>query len=391
MGEIRFWKKPPRSRAEGDTDAEQGRLPNECEESEASASAELLDRKVEPWIKIAIGIALLGIVLVSFALGRYPISPVELISTLGALANNALANFAAHFGVAIPHVEVNQQMATALMNIRLPRILVVMLVGAALAVAGASYQGMFKNPLVSPDILGASAGASFGACLALLFDMSNSMVQLFAFIGAMVAVGGAVWMNKMVNKYDALLGLVLGGMLVTTLFQSFTSLVKFMADANDKLPAITFWLMGSFSRINQTDLAVIVAPMLAGFVLLMLERWKLNVLSFGEEEARSLGVNTGRVRLIVIFASTLIVACSVAVAGIVGWVGLVIPHLARSIVGPNYKVLLPTSMFIGAGYLLIVDDLCRLMASTEIPIGILTAIIGVPFFIFIFRHNIKGW
>ena len=277
------------------------------------------------------------------------------------------------------------------MNIRLPRILVVMLVGAALAVAGASYQGMFKNPLVSPDILGASAGASFGACLALLFDMSNSMVQLFAFIGAMVAVGGAVWMNKMVNKYDALLGLVLGGMLVTTLFQSFTSLVKFMADANDKLPAITFWLMGSFSRINQTDLAVIVAPMLAGFVLLMLERWKLNVLSFGEEEARSLGVNTGRVRLIVIFASTLIVACSVAVAGIVGWVGLVIPHLARSIVGPNYKVLLPTSMFIGAGYLLIVDDLCRLMASTEIPIGILTAIIGVPFFIFIFRHNIKGW
>ena len=391
MGEIRVWKKPPRSRAEGDTDAEQGRLPNECEESEASASAELLDRKVEPWIKIAIGIALLGIVLVSFALGRYPISPVELISTLGGLANNALANFAAHFGVAIPHVEVNQQMATALMNIRLPRILVVMLVGAALAVAGASYQGMFKNPLVSPDILGASAGASFGACLALLFDMSNSMVQLFAFIGAMVAVGGAVWMNKMVNKYDALLGLVLGGMLVTTLFQSFTSLVKFMADANDKLPAITFWLMGSFSRINQTDLAVIVAPMLAGFVLLMLERWKLNVLSFGEEEARSLGVNTGRVRLIVIFASTLIVACSVAVAGIVGWVGLVIPHLARSIVGPNYKVLLPTSMFIGAGYLLIVDDLCRLMASTEIPIGILTAIIGVPFFIFIFRHNIKGW
>lgn len=391
MGEIRFWKKPPRSRAEGDADAEQGRLSDESEKSEASASAELLDRKVEPWIKIAIGIALLGIVLVSFALGRYPISPVELISTLGGLANNALADFAAHFGVAIPHVEVNRQMATALMNIRLPRILVVMLVGAALAVAGASYQGMFKNPLVSPDILGASAGASFGACLALLFDMSNSMVQLFAFIGAMVAVGGAVWMNKMVNKYDALLGLVLGGMLVTTLFQSFTSLVKFMADANDKLPAITFWLMGSFSRINQADLAVIVAPMLAGFALLMLERWKLNVLSFGEEEARSLGVNTGRVRLIVIFASTLIVACSVAVAGIVGWVGLVIPHLARSIVGPNYKVLLPTSMFIGAGYLLIVDDLCRLMASTEIPIGILTAIIGVPFFIFIFRHNIKGW
>lgn len=389
MGEKRFWKRPPRSRAEGAACSDEGCASGTCEKP--ATSAEALDHRVEPWIKVAIGIALLGIVLVSFALGRYPISPVELVSTLGGLANNALADFASRFGIAIPYVEVSQQMATALMNIRLPRILVVMLVGAALAVAGASYQGMFKNPLVSPDILGASAGASFGACLALLFDMPNSMVQLFAFIGAMAAVGGAVWMNKMVNKYDALLGLVLGGMLVTTLFQSFTSLVKFMADANDKLPAITFWLMGSFSRINQTDLAVIVTPMLAGFALLMLERWKLNVLSFGEEEARSLGVNTGRVRLLVIFASTLIVACSVAVAGIVGWVGLVIPHLARSIVGPNYKVLLPTSMFIGAGYLLIVDDLCRLMASTEIPIGILTAIIGVPFFIFIFRHNIKGW
>ncbi len=392
MGEIRFWKRPPRSQSasvDGADGGEQGCSPGGCEG--AAASMESLDRKVKPWIKVAIGATLLGIVVISFALGRYPISPVELVTTLAALANNAFADFAANFGLAIPYAEVNQQMATALMNIRLPRILVVMLVGAALAVAGASYQGMFKNPLVSPDILGASAGASFGACLALLFDLSNAMVQLFAFVGAMVAVGGAVWMNKMVNKYDALLGLVLGGMLVTTLFQSFTSLVKFMADANDKLPAITFWLMGSFSRIDQMDLAMIVVPMLAGFGLLMLERWKLNVLSFGEEEARSLGVNTARVRLIVIFASTLIVACSVAVAGIVGWVGLVIPHLARSIVGPNYKVLLPTSMFIGAGYLLVVDDLCRLMASTEIPIGILTAIIGVPFFIFIFRHNIKGW
>ncbi len=389
MGGRVFWKRPPRSQMEAAGDASRVGAPGTCDGPEATA--ESLDRKVKPWIKIAIGVALLSIVVLSFALGRYPISPVELVSTLGALANNAFADFAGNFGIAIPYVEVNQQMATALMNIRLPRILVVMLVGAALAVAGASYQGMFKNPLVSPDILGASAGASFGACLALLFDMSNLMVQLFAFIGAMVAVGGAVWMNKMVNKYDALLGLVLGGMLVTTLFQSFTSLVKFMADANDKLPAITFWLMGSFSRIDQVDLAMIVLPMLAGFALLMLERWKLNVLSFGEEEARSLGVNTARVRLIVIFASTLIVACSVAVAGIVGWVGLVIPHLARSIVGPNYKVLLPTSMFIGAGYLLVVDDLCRLMASTEIPIGILTAIIGVPFFIFIFRHNIKGW
>ncbi|MBC2888863.1 iron ABC transporter permease [Gordonibacter massiliensis] len=328
----------------------------------------------------------------SFAFGRYPINPVELVQTLAGLLNNWLAGvMQGAFGVSVPLVDVDPKMATALVNIRLPRILVVVMVGAALAVAGASYQGMFKNPLVSPDLLGASAGASFGACLALLLDLSNLYVQLFAFVGAMVAVGGAVWMNRMVNKYDAILGLVLGGMLVSTLFQSCTSLVKFMADANDKLPAITFWLMGSFSRIDQADFWMILLPMVLGFAMLLLERWKLNVLSFGEEEAKSLGINTKRVRLIVIFASTLIVACSVAVSGIVGWVGLVIPHLARAIVGPNYKVLLPASMFIGAGYLLLVDDIARLVSSTEIPIGILTAILGVPFFIFIFKHNMKGW
>ncbi len=365
-----------------------------CDAAEASdaRAEEALNRKVAPWIKVAIGLSLVGIMMLSFALGRYPINPIELVQTVYGLANNAIAGFLQSvFGVTVPLIEVDQKMATALLNIRLPRIMVVVLVGAALAVAGASYQGMFKNPLVSPDLLGASAGASLGACLALLLDMPNSMVQLLAFIGAMVAVGGAVWMNKMVNRYDAILGLVLGGMLVSTLFQSGTSLIKFMADANDKLPAITFWLMGSFSRIDQNDFLMIVLPMVLGFSLLLMERWKLNVLSFGEEEAKSLGINTRRVRTVVIFAATLIVACSVAVSGIVGWVGLVIPHLARAIVGPNYKVLLPASMFIGAGYLLLVDNVARLISSTEIPIGILTAILGVPFFIFIFRHNMKGW
>lgn len=367
-------------------------LPCDAVEASDARAEEALNRRVAPWIKVAIGLSLVGIMVLSFALGRYPINPIELVQTVYGLANNAVADFLqAAFGVTVPLVEVDQKMATALLNIRLPRIMVVVLVGAALAVAGASYQGMFKNPLVSPDLLGASAGASLGACLALLLDMPNSMVQLLAFAGAMIAVGGAVWMNKMVNRYDAILGLVLGGMLVSTLFQSGTSLIKFMADANDKLPAITFWLMGSFSRIDQNDFLMILLPMVLGFSLLLIERWKLNVLSFGEEEAKSLGINTRRVRTVVIFAATLIVACSVAVSGIVGWVGLVIPHLARAIVGPNYKVLLPASMFIGAGYLLLVDNVARLISSTEIPIGILTAILGVPFFIFIFRHNMKGW
>lgn len=192
-------------------------------------------------------------------------------------------------------------------------------------------------------------------------------------------------------RSDAILGLILGGILVSTLFQSGTSLVKLMADANDKLPTITFWLMGSFGSVSDDDMKAVIIPMVCGFLLLLLESWKLNVLSFGDEEARSMGIKTKRVRLVVIFASTLIVSCSVAVSGIVGWVGLVIPHLARALVGPNYRALLPASMVIGASYLLLVDNLARLLATIEIPIGILTSILGVPFFIFIFKRNQKGW
>jgi len=333
--------------------------------------------KIPFWIKLAIVITLLLIFFVSFALGKYPISPSDLVATIW----NHFFN---------PSAITQPQLETVIFNIRLPRVLCVLLVGAALAVAGASYQGMFKNPLVSPDILGASAGASLGACVALLLNQGSIMVQVCAFIGGITAVGMAVWLNKMV-RYDPILGLVLGGILVSTLFQSGLSLVKFMADANDKLPTITFWLMGSFSSIDQRDLALCILPMLIGFSLLLTQRAKLNALSFGEEEARSLGVNTGRTRFLVIIASTLLSSSAVAIAGIVGWIGLVIPHLSRAIVGPNYRVLLPTSMAVGAGYLLIVDDFARLLTTLEIPIGILTAILGVPFFVVIFRHNMRGW
>lgn len=345
------------------------------------AAERAFSTKVSLGVKIFIGVALMTIILVSFALGRYGLSPMELVQGLwNHFFNPDLVSESLEAG----------RIDRVIFNIRIPRIALVVMVGAALSVAGASYQGMFKNPLVSPDLLGASAGASLGACLALLFDMPNTMVQLLAFCGGMLAVGMAVWLNKMV-KYDAILGLVLGGILVSSLFQSGMSLVKFMADANDKLPAITFWLMGSFASINQRDFWIALVPMICGFALLLLQGWKLNVLSFGDEEARSMGINTRATRLVVIFASTLLTSVSVAVAGIVGWVGLVIPHLARAIVGPNYKVLLPTTMFIGSGYLLIVDNIARLVASVEIPIGILTAILGVPFFIFIFKHNMRGW
>jgi iron complex transport system permease protein len=195
--------------------------------------------------------------------------------------------------------------------------------------------------------------------------------------------------NKAVRS-DALLGLIIGGILVGTLFQSGTSMVKLLADANDKLPTITFWLMGSFASSQLEDLLVLL-PMVIGFVLLLTQGWNLNVLSFGEEEAQSLGVNTGRTRFLVILGATLLTSCAVAIAGVIGWIGLVVPHLTRALVGPNYRVLLPTTMLVGAIFLLLVDDVARLSLAVEIPIGLLTSILGVPFFAFIYKRNTKGW
>ena len=349
--------------------------------AEALAAERAFHKRVPLWAKLAIAAAFVIIFFASFMLGRYGLTPDQWFF--------GIVDHIAHwFDPNWPYYD--QELDNVLFQIRFPRIIVVLLSGAALAVAGASYQGMFKNPLVSPDILGASAGASFGACLALLLDLGNVYVQVFAFVGGMAAVGLAVLLNRTV-KYDAILGLVLGGILVSTLFQSGTSIIKLLADADDKLPSITFWLMGSFASIDREQMLAIILPMIGGFLLLLLESWKLNVLSFGDEEARSMGINTRIVRLIVIFASTLVVSCSVAVAGIVGWIGLVIPHFARALVGPNYRVLLPASMAIGASFLLVVDDIARLLMSVEIPIGILTSLLGVPFFVIIYRRNMRGW
>ena len=365
--------------------------PSELESADIESAEATFDTRVPWYTKLIIALAVVVAVFASFMLGKFAMSPAEVCETVAGFVPKIPSYIYIFFTdpdlFGLLDLSAPERV---LFRIRLPRILLVLLVGAALAVAGASYQGTFKNPLTSPDLLGASAGASLGACVALLCNLSGFYVQIFAFCGGMIAVGLAVWLNRLVD-YDPTLSLVLAGILVSTLFQSGMSLVKFMADADDKLPTITFWLMGSFSSVNTQDLVLAIIPMIVGFAILIFQSWKLNVLSFGDEEARAMGVNTGRTRLLVIFASTLITSTSVAVAGIVGWIGLVIPHLARAIVGPNYKVLLPTSMFVGGVFLLIVDNVARLMASVEIPIGILTAIIGVPFFVFIFKRNMKGW
>lgn len=312
----------------------------------------------------------------SFTIGRYAISIPQLWETI---YSHIWGN-----GLNRPG-----NLDTVVFNIRLPRIIAAMLVGAALSCAGAAYQGMFKNPLVSPDILGASAGAGFGACLAIYFSASVTTIQITAFVFGLAAVGLACLINAKLD-YDPILGLVLGGILISSLFSAASSAIKYLADANSKLPEITFWLMGSLSSVNQRDTLSILLPMIIGFVLLFIFRWRINVLAFGEEEARSLGINTKRLRLIVIVASTLLSASAVSICGMIGWIGLVVPHLGRAVAGPDYRVLMPVTAVLGGTYLLLVDDLARCLGSVEIPLGILTAILGIPFFVIIFKQNIKG-
>lgn len=347
----------------------------------------VFDHKVRPAVKAGIALGFLAVLVVSIGLGRYTIQ-------LGYTPLDTLKVIWLHF--ANPEALTREAdpglhgLDGSIFTDRLPRIILVLLVGAALSTAGAAYQGMFKNPLVSPDLLGASAGASLGACLAMLAGQPDVVVQLGAFLGGLVAVGITVWMRGMI-KSDAILGLVLAGMLVSSLFQSGMSFVKLVADTNDQLPSITYWLMGSFHSSQWKDVILAIVPMAVGFALMLSQAWKLNVMSFGDDEARAMGVNTTRSRLIVILGATLVSSTSVAVSGIIGWVGLVIPHFARAMVGPNYKVLLPACIFVGAAYLLVIDDLARLLLTVEIPIGILTAILGVPFFLVIFRKTSRGW
>jgi iron complex transport system permease protein len=265
-----------------------------------------------------------------------------------------------------------------------------MLVGGSLALAGASFQGLFRNPLVSPDILGVSSGAGFGAALAILLSGNWIVIQVSAFCFALLAVGISCLVSKIV-KGNPTLSLILAGMAMASLFSAFLSLMKYVADPINQLPTITYWLMGSLASVNNNSLLFAAIPMLVGFIVLILIRWRFNVLAMGEEEARALGVNTGKLRAIIVVCCTMMTASSVCISGTIGWVGLVIPHIGRLLVGPNHTRLLPVCLLLGAAYLILIDDVARIVASVEIPIGILTAIIGAPFFVYLLYKGGKEW
>lgn len=310
-------------------------------------------------------------VLLAFSVGRTPLVPADLwaVATGGG----------------------SEAMQTVVWQIRAPRIVAAVAVGAALAVAGAAFQGLFRNPLVSPDILGASAGAALGALLGIFFSLGLAGIQLAAFAGGLAAVALVYATGSVVRQGDPILVLLLAGIVIGSLLGAGIGLVKTLADPYNQLPAMTFWLLGSLSGAHRADLPALLVPVGLGLALLLALRWRLDVMSLPEEEARALGARTTALRLAIVAAATLVTAASVAAAGIVGWVGLVVPHLARFLVGPSFVRLLPTAAVLGGGFLLLIDTLARSLAAVEIPLGILTALIGSPFFIVLLARAHKGW
>ena len=276
-------------------------------------------------------------------------------------------------------------------QVRGPRVLAAALVGAALAVAGTAFQGLFRNPLVSPDILGASSGAALGAVLGIFFSLSVLAIQAFAFVGGLIAVAAVYAIGSAVRSRDPILVLVLTGVVIGSLLGSGVGLVKYLADPYNQLPAMTFWLLGSLAATGVADLVPLFGPVAIGTAVLVALRWRMNVMSLPDEEARALGVPTGPLRVAIVAAATLVTSASVATAGIIGWVGLVMPHIARSLVGPDFARLLPAAALLGGGFLLVIDTLARTMAPIEIPLGILTALIGTPFFIWLLASVSKTW
>jgi iron complex transport system permease protein len=329
-----------------------------------------------PGYAIALGVLIVGL-LAAFTVGRYPIGLTDVVGVLAkALGHRA---------------DVSPAIETVVLQVRGPRVLAAVLVGGALALAGTAFQGLFRNPLVSPDILGASSGAALGAVLGIYFSFGVLAVQVVAFLGGLLAVAAVYVVGSAVRSRDPMLVLVLTGVVVGSLFGAGVGLVKYLADPYNQLPAMTFWLLGSLSSTTVHDLIPLLGPITLGGIVLITLRWRMNVMSLPEEEARALGVATGPLRLAIIAAATLVTSASVAAAGIIGWVGLVVPHLARSLVGPDFPRLLPAAAILGGGYLLLIDTLARTMAQVEIPLGILTAVIGTPFFIWLLTSVQKTW
>ncbi|WP_170317805.1 FecCD family ABC transporter permease [Paroceanicella profunda] len=326
-------------------------------------------------VPLAAGVLVLAMIL-GLGAGPFDLGPARILGLLaGRLAGEAPPDAA----------------ATVLFSIRLPRVLGAALVGAALAAAGAAYQVTFRNPLVSPDILGVSSGAGLGAVLGIFLGLPVAAILGMSFGAGLATVGLVVAVASGLGRGQDILALALCGIAVGALAGAGISLIKVLADPEDQLPAITFWLLGSLAGLQGGDLRLAAPAILLGLVPLVALRWRIGLLALGEDEARALGVDTARLRLVVVLSATLMSASAVAVAGVVGWIGLMVPHVARLLTGPGFARLLPVAALLGAAFLVLVDTVARSVAATEVPLGLLTAVIGAPVFLGLLARSDRGW
>ena len=333
--------------------------------------------QLPPRVIIAVLAAILLIVAVgSLGVGRYDIPFVRVVQILVA-------------SIFPPEMPVTPTEANVVFTVRLPRILLALLSGAGLALSGAALQGIFRNPLVGPQVMGVSSGAAFGGTLAILLSFSRAGLLASSFAFGLSALILVYALNGIVARRN-ILALVLAGVVISGFFGALVSLVQYLADTEDKLPAMVFWLLGSFATANWEKLSLIAGPVLVGSILLLGLRWRINLLSIGDEEARALGVRVEPLRWLILILISSIVAAQVAVSGIIGWVGLIVPHMARMLVGPDHRAMMPASLIIGALYLLVIDDVARTATGTEIPLGILTALIGTPIFVLVLWQSQRG-
>lgn len=311
----------------------------------------------------------------SLLIGRYPISAPDTARALG-------------HALGLPVRAVSARAETVMLFIRLPRVLVAMLIGATLSIAGASFQGLFRNPIVSPDLLGASTGAGFGACLGILFSLGAVATQVMAFGSGIAAVLLAYGVSVRLGR--GTLPLLLSGVAISALFSSFIAITKLVADPGNKLPAITFWLMGGLANVTMRDVPVLLVTTLLGATPLFLLRWRLNIVALGEEQALALGVDIAMLQPLMVACATLLTAAAVAICGMVAWVGLLVPNIARAIVGPRFDHLLPASALLGASFVLLMDGLSRSLWTMEIPIGVTLSLLGAPFLLLMLRYGKLG-
>jgi iron complex transport system permease protein len=321
---------------------------------------------------------LIAVVLASFGVGKFALAPDDMLRVVFAKLTGGESG-------------VDPTIETVVWRIRLPRVLAGAAVGAALAAAGATYQSLFRNPLVSPDILGASSGASLGAVLGIVLSLPVVAIQSLAFAGGLAAVAGVFAIGGAVRARDPALVLVLAGIALGALLTSAVSLLKVLADPYGQLPSITFWLLGSLAATTQADALAIAPALVVGLAPLVALRWRMNLMTLEDEEARALGVNTRLLRGVFVVAATLLTASAVSISGVIGWIGLLVPHVARMLVGPDFTRLLPASLMLGAGFMVAVDALARSIATTEVPLGILTAALGAPFFLYLLSTARRGW